>query len=109
MYAEKNGNNAPLFLRKLDVSGPKGGGVVWELLGGRGGVVAWSSVSSVSMAASPDREEAARLSLLRRVTADEVFNLPLYEHHLVIDLRSAEDFSRGHMTSSVSFPSPSLK
>ena len=43
-------------------------------------------------------------SLVREVGPDEVFNLPLYEHHLVIDIRPAEEFSHGHMATAVSFP-----
>ena len=35
------------------------------------------------------------MALVREVGPDEVFNLPLYEHHLVIDIRPAEEFSRG--------------
>lgn len=35
----------------------------------------------------------------------KVFNLPLYEHHLVIDTRSEEAYQRGHIVSAVHFPS----
>lgn len=48
-------------------------------------------------------------SLLRKVSPDDVFNLPLYEHHLVIDIRSAEQYSQGHMATAVSLPSPPLE
>ena len=48
-------------------------------------------------------------SLLRKVGPDEVFNLPLYEHHLVIDIRSSERYKDGHMATAVSFPCPPLQ
>jgi hypothetical protein len=48
-------------------------------------------------------------SLLREVGPDEVFNLPLYEHHLVIDLRPSQMYSQGHMATAVSFPRPPLE
>ena len=51
-----------------------------------------------------DMDEAASSSLLRKVGPDEVFNLPLYEHHLVIDIRPSQEYSRGHMATAVSFP-----
>ena len=38
----------------------------------------------------------------------EVFNLPLYEHHLVIDTRAISDYQDGHIATAVSFPGPSL-
>ena len=59
-----------------------------------------------------DSEEADRGSLeqqrgnLTRIDVEKLFNLPLYEHHLVIDTRSAEDFTNGHIVSAVSYPSP---
>lgn len=46
---------------------------------------------------------------MRKVSPDDVFNLPLYEHHLVIDIRSAEQYSQGHMATAVSLPSPPLE
>ncbi len=36
----------------------------------------------------------------------ELFNLPLYEHHLVIDTRSSSDYHSGHIATAVSFPGP---
>ena len=48
-------------------------------------------------------------SLLRTVGTDDVFNLPLYEHHLVMDLRPSREYSRGHMATAVSFPYPPLQ
>lgn len=56
-----------------------------------------------------DGGEAAGSSLLRKVGPDEVFNLPLYEHHLVIDIRPSDEFAEGHMATAVSFPHPSLQ
>ena len=47
-------------------------------------------------------------TLLRKVSSLDVFNLPLFEHHLVVDTRSPEEFSNGHMATAVSFPSPAL-
>lgn len=40
----------------------------------------------------------------------KVFNLPLYEHHLVIDTRTEEEYLRGHIVSAIHYPywSPSL-
>ncbi|KAL5502565.1 hypothetical protein EMCRGX_G009361 [Ephydatia muelleri] len=43
----------------------------------------------------------------RWVSPEDVFNLPLYEHHLVIDIRQNEEYLRGHIVSAVSYPSPS--
>ena len=59
--------------------------------------------------ASPVLMEAASSSLLREVGPDEVFNLPLYEHHLVIDIRPSQKYSQGHMATAVSFPRPPLE
>ena len=59
-----------------------------------------------------DSEEADRGSLeppsgaLTRIDVERLFNLPLYEHHLVIDTRSADDYANGHIVSAVSYPSP---
>ena len=47
-------------------------------------------------------------SILRKVTPEDLFNLPLYEHHLVIDTRSQEEYSQGHIATAVSYPSPDL-
>ena len=47
--------------------------------------------------------------MLCEVGPDEVFNLPLYEHHLVIDIRPSQKYSQGHMATAVSFPSPALE
>lgn len=38
----------------------------------------------------------------------ELFNLPLYEHHLVIDTRTSSDYQSGHIATAVSFPGPPL-
>ena len=35
----------------------------------------------------------------------KVFNLPLYEHHLVIDTRNEEQYLQGHIVSAVHYPS----
>ena len=43
----------------------------------------------------------------RWVNPEDVFNLPLYEHHLVIDIRRNEEYRQGHIVSAVSYPSPS--
>ena len=47
-------------------------------------------------------------SILRKATAEDLFNLPLYEHHLLIDTRPTEEYALGHIATAVSFPSPSL-
>jgi len=47
-------------------------------------------------------------SLLREVCPQDVFNLPLYEHHLVIDTRPSQEFQLGHIATAVSLPSPAL-
>lgn len=39
------------------------------------------------------------------VSPVKVFNLPLYEHHLVIDTRSEEEYLQGHIVSAVHYPS----
>ncbi len=43
---------------------------------------------------------------IKVVATVSVFNLPLYEHHLVIDTRSFEEYQTGHIATAVSFPSP---
>ena len=43
---------------------------------------------------------------VKTVSSDAVFNLPLYEHYLVIDTRSLEDYEAGHVATAVSFPFP---
>lgn len=48
------------------------------------------------------------MAVLREATPQDLFNLPLYEHHLVVDTRRSEDYSRGHIATSVSLPSPPL-
>ena len=48
----------------------------------------------------------AASGILRHIDVERLFNLPLYEHHLVIDTRSANDYSSGHIVSAVSYPSP---
>lgn len=45
---------------------------------------------------------------VRRVPPVDVFNLPLYEHHLVIDVRSAAQYEQGRLVSAVSLPALSL-
>lgn len=42
----------------------------------------------------------------RWVSPEDLFNLPLYEHHLVIDIRREEEYQLGHIVSAVSYPSP---
>ena len=49
---------------------------------------------------------SAGSGILRHIDVERLFNLPLYEHHLVIDTRSADDYSSGHIVSAVSYPSP---
>ena len=44
--------------------------------------------------------------LVREVSTEDLFNLPLYEHHLVIDTRARREFDAGHVASAVSYPSP---
>lgn len=39
------------------------------------------------------------------VSPVQVFNLPLYEHHLVIDTRTEEEYQQGHIVSAVHYPS----
>ena len=46
---------------------------------------------------------------LRRVPPVDVFNLPLYEHHLVIDVRSAAQYGQGRLVSAVSLPALPLR
>ena len=41
---------------------------------------------------------------VRRVPPVDVFNLPLYEHHLVIDVRSPVQYEQGRLVSAVSLP-----
>ena len=41
-----------------------------------------------------------------RVNADDVFNLPLYEYHLVIDTRTVVEYERGHIATAASLPAP---
>ena len=52
-----------------------------------------------------DPEES---SILRKVTPEDLFNLPLYEHHLVIDTRPQEEYTRGHIATAVLYPSLGL-
>ena len=49
---------------------------------------------------------AERSCKTRWVSPEDVFNLPLYENHLVIDLRAYEEYQKGHIVSAVSYPSP---
>ncbi len=51
---------------------------------------------------------AEHTGVLRTVSPQDVFNLPLYEHHLVIDLRPPDQYALGHLASAVSYPSPPL-
>ena len=51
-------------------------------------------VVAVSMAAEPQAATADGSSLLRTVGPDDVFNLPLYEHHLVMDIRPSPGSAR---------------
>ena len=41
----------------------------------------------------------------KTVSPVKVFNLPLYEHHLVIDTRKEEEYLRGHIVSAIHYPS----
>ena len=43
---------------------------------------------------------------IQAVAPVAVFNLPLYEHYLVIDTRSEVEYQAGHIATSVSFPFP---
>ena len=45
---------------------------------------------------------------VKAVSPDVVFNLPLYEHYLVIDTRSREEYEGGNIATSVSFPFPPI-
>lgn len=45
-------------------------------------------------------------SILVHINVETLFNLPLYEHHLVIDTRSGDEYANGHIVSAVSYPSP---
>ena len=47
--------------------------------------------------------------ILSHVNTERLFNLPLYEHHLVIDTRSADEYAGGHIVSAVSYPSPASR
>ena len=42
---------------------------------------------------------------LKTVPPVKIFNLPIYEHHLVIDIRQKEHYDGGRIVSAVSFPS----
>ena len=44
--------------------------------------------------------------ILVHINVESLFNLPLYEHHLVIDTRPADEYASGHIVSAVSYPSP---
>lgn len=44
--------------------------------------------------------------ILRWVSPEDIFNLPLYENYLVIDTRSAESFACGSIATAVSYPVP---
>ena len=44
---------------------------------------------------------------VKKVDADCLFNMPLFEHHLVIDTRCSEEYAAGHITTAVSLPAPS--
>ena len=57
----------------------------------------------VAMSTVQLREPGGSSSLLRMVDPDDVLNLPLYEHHLVMDLRPSREYSKGHMATAVSF------
>jgi rhodanese-related sulfurtransferase len=46
----------------------------------------------------------ASFSLLKSVTGEAIFNLPLYEHYLVIDARTVEEYQNGHIATAVSYP-----
>ena len=75
----------------------------------RGRVVVKSMSPETTSAAEPQAATADGSSLLRTVGPDDVFNLPLYEHHLVMDIRPSHEYSRGHMATAVSFPYPPLQ
>ena len=62
-----------------------------------------------TLAASQQTEPGEGNSILRWVTPEDLFNLPLYEHHLVIDIRQPADYAQGHIATAVSYPSPSLE
>lgn len=44
-----------------------------------------------------------------QVHEDDTFNLPLFEHHLVIDTRSTAEYEAGHIATAVSLPAPSAE
>ena len=48
-------------------------------------------------------------STLVHINVETLFNLPLYEHHLVVDARSGDEYASGHIVSAVSYPSPELE
>lgn len=50
--------------------------------------------------------EAEDTSLLKTVSPEAIFNLPLYEHYLVIDTRPKQDYEAGHIATAVSYPYP---
>ena len=60
-------------------------------------------------AASQQTESGEGESILRWVSPGDLFNLPLYEHHLVIDIRQPVAYALGHIATAVSYPSPSLE
>ena len=62
-----------------------------------------------AMAVDQQTESGEGDSILRWVTPGDLFNLPLYEHHLVIDIRQPVHYAEGHIATAVSYPSPSLE
>lgn len=50
-----------------------------------------------------------KMATLLEASTQDLFNLPLYEHHLVIDTRRSDEYSSGHIATAVSLPSPPLE
>lgn len=47
---------------------------------------------------------SASSSLLKTVSPQAIFNLPLYEDYLVIDTRTCQEYETGHVATAVSYP-----
>ncbi len=58
--------------------------------------------------ATPGLSQGEDAGILRTASPEDLFNLPLYEHHLVLDIRPLDEYERGHIASAVSYPSPLL-
>ena len=58
------------------------------------------------MSSSSEASSGKPSGILVHINVETLFNLSLYEHHLVIDTRSSDEYASGHIVSAVSYPSP---